>query len=386
MIPFARVLKYGNTAVNTIKIKKIRFAMNSTLALSRNGELYGRGAGAFGDGNGITFRDDWVLVRENVEDFWCNENQQAIYIRTSDKKILWCGSMKYRTGSSDTSFTSTFQEESILTTQGVRNIIFNESYTSILALSTAGSAYLIGSPRSWNGVTTVNTAWTLMGTGITSIMCTSTNYFTVMTNGVVNGGGQNIANILNATASTSNFYVWPINIGTARVSSPSITVGQYAIKFMGTSNTMLGRGYGFGGFFGYGSNQDITNTATISSSWPNFSSMIRQSDIPQGAPNKSYYYTSTKLYFMGMPSRSGSTSTSTVYSPEEISVPFSPGDIIYIQVAGAFVYIYLSTGKIYQAGVRYTNSGVFVDYAQFTEVESSYFDKFSIDVTRNEML
>lgn len=389
MIPFSRVLVYGNTATSKIEIKKMRCSHDSWLALSTKGDLYGRGTGALGDGLSVgSFRADWILIRSGVVDFWTNSNHQILYIKTDDNKLYWCGAKRYRSASTDLTYTTTFAEESSnITSLNFKRFLFNDSNSSILALTTTNTCFLIGMQRAFTGSSGSLSSWTLMASGVTEVLTTGTNYFTVATNGTVYGGGQNIANILNPTASSGDFFAWPISIGSMRTTNPGITNGQYSVKFISTLGEMVGRGFGNNGFFGNGSTADLKNTTTISAGWPDYSKMIRQSDQPPASSvNKSYYYTSSKLYFMGIPSRSGSTSTSTVLSPQQLVVPFTPSDIIYIQVGQNNTVIYTSSGKIYYAGMYFSSGTTYEDSVEFTEYDSSLFSKFKINITRNSML
>ena len=390
MIPFARVLKYGNIADTPIEIIKMRCMHISWIALSSNGDLYGRGYGSFGDGQPYaTWREDWFIIKSGVVDFWVNDSHQLLYIRTNDGKLSWCGDNRYRTGGTDSTLTTTFNPESaVINNLDIKRIIFNDGYVSLMVLSTGGACYLMGSPRAWNGSTTVTPTWSNVANGILEIMSTGTNYFTIASNGVVNGGGQNIANILNTTASSGTFYTWPVSIGTANVNDMSVTTGQYAIKFRnsGSLNTYMGRGFGNTGIFGNGSQADLKSTSVISSAWPELQQIIRQSDLPAGTQSKTYYYTPTSLYFMGTVPRSGSASTgSFVITPEKLVVPFVPNDIVYIEVKQNTVVVYTNGGKIYYAGLAFSSATVSNDAAQFVEW-TGWFDKFKINVTHDSML
>lgn len=72
MIPFSRMLEYGNIVIPE-EMKKISASNNSIALLYGNGNLYMRGTNSLLSW-GITANNnllDWTLVLQNVDDIWC---------------------------------------------------------------------------------------------------------------------------------------------------------------------------------------------------------------------------------------------------------------------------------------------------------------------------
>ena len=77
MIPFARMLEYGNVAPERIRITKMDAGTDHIALLYSNGELYTRGnggAGRLGTGNTISNYTSWSLVLTDVKDVWCGNS------------------------------------------------------------------------------------------------------------------------------------------------------------------------------------------------------------------------------------------------------------------------------------------------------------------------
>lgn len=74
MLPFARMMKYGNELPERTRIKKIQSGVLHIALLYDNGELYTRGEGSLGrlgTGNSTANYTSWTLVQQDVKDVWC---------------------------------------------------------------------------------------------------------------------------------------------------------------------------------------------------------------------------------------------------------------------------------------------------------------------------
>lgn len=393
MLPFPRMMVYGNTKP-ALKAIKIRSTNNSWLVLTNNGELYARGVGAFPDGQSVSaFRSDWILIATNVKNFWGNYNHQVLYIQYTDNSIQWIGANRYRTAGSDSTYTTTLATEPIITGTVMKQFLFNDTYASILALSEDGRSFLIGSTRAYTGTVSTLSSFVMQNSGLVDIFCTGTNFFATSTNGTVYGGGQNIANILNTSASSGTFYSFPVSIGQALSADSTlgyVSTSQYAIKFRNTSNALVGRGYGFNGFFGNNSTNDLASTTNIIQYYTDYSNIIRFNDVPRThSISRSYYYTSTgKLYVMSLATATGAGAiTDKILVPTELTVPFNPANIIYLELEQNSTTVYTSDGKIYAAGNRTDATNTNTTYDLFTEYDPSWFSIFDTSsLTRATML
>lgn len=94
MIPFARILTYGNTVQNKF-VKKIAGWQKALYLLDNNNILYAFGEssnGEFGNGQDINnFLDGWHILRDDVEDFWIEDMTPGCIIKTVDGKWFYTG-------------------------------------------------------------------------------------------------------------------------------------------------------------------------------------------------------------------------------------------------------------------------------------------------------
>lgn len=151
MIPFARIVKYGNAIPKPAGVLKISTSISHVGMLFDNGNLYLRGAGAeYKLGNDSTgfVQDRWIKCPYNVADVWCLT--YATIILTTDGKLYLAGQMGY-VGVVATSVPGWTDITSILSSipalGTIKNIASTESTTSngaILILLSSGDLYGIG--------------------------------------------------------------------------------------------------------------------------------------------------------------------------------------------------------------------------------------------------
>lgn len=94
MIPFARILSYGNTVQNKY-VKKIAGWQKALFLLDNTNTLYAFGEssnGEFGNGQDVNnFLDGWHVLRDDVEDFWIEDLTPGCIIKTVDGKWFYTG-------------------------------------------------------------------------------------------------------------------------------------------------------------------------------------------------------------------------------------------------------------------------------------------------------
>ncbi|MEX5639881.1 hypothetical protein AAAA58_02335 [Escherichia coli] len=91
MLPFVRMMNYGNIVPVPIQIKKITPTDLDVVVLYTDGQLYARGNnsfGKFGRGNNNAVKS-WTLIRENVKDFWVS--QGTLLVQDNDLNYFYCG-------------------------------------------------------------------------------------------------------------------------------------------------------------------------------------------------------------------------------------------------------------------------------------------------------
>lgn len=106
MLPFVRMLNYGNKAPSLPEITKILVPYTSSrpafMVLYDDNRLYGIGGGTvdnyiYGDGKPTEQKLEWTLIRDDVQDVWCT-NTSFVIIKTMDGKLLYTGRRSFQTG------------------------------------------------------------------------------------------------------------------------------------------------------------------------------------------------------------------------------------------------------------------------------------------------
>ncbi|AZU98469.1 putative DNA condensation protein [Salmonella phage SE_PL] len=386
MIPFTRMLNYGNIAEDS-KIVKIQFSTASWMILLSNGELHGRGNGAFGDGQAKVWHEDWTLIRNNVKNFWMDQFGNSLMLQETNNKVYYTGSRFYRT-SNDNTMETTFKEDIFFSSGSIiiDTVSFNTGSPSIGFIDNNNFFRVIGSQRGLNSSTVPYTNWNLVSTNIIAIGNSGTNWWTINTSGQVHGGGQNIASIF-SSAPESTFYSYPVLIGNAstdEIYGKSLQDHQYAIIFPSyVDKTWYGRGFGFNGVFGNGSTNNLTSTTIISNSWPMRTSIIGLADNSFSNCNTTMYYTNEGMYVTGNTSFRGLNDGTVRVSPVKVQVPFNTNDIVYLDLGNSATYVYLKDGSIYMCG-RFNTKTEIITYDTYTNI-SDKFGKFPKDLTKESM-
>lgn len=170
MIPFVRILGYGNVIERT-KIISAPGNFNSTFVLLNNGDMYGSGSNsgfAFGTGNTVPIYGNIQLLKSDVK--YCNMGSASVYI-TNDNKIWWCGAMHTfnSAGTNQTSWLEVTSQFGNIDIPNIKHII--PGYTSFVLMNN-GELYGRGLNRSGTiglGNSSYVNTWTLMGTGVKEI-------------------------------------------------------------------------------------------------------------------------------------------------------------------------------------------------------------------------
>jgi hypothetical protein len=387
MIPFARIMKYGNK-LQTRKVIKISAGLTGWVMLMDNGDLYCYGNGPMGDGKN-EFRSEWTFINSNVRNFWVDPINVFIVVQKDDNTVEYCGDQRYITGLTNQPIILNFTVDSMFAskTTRVKDIKFNTTQYSVGLITSTGVFYLRGSQRALNGGTSPLSSWTQFNTGIIALASSSTNWWTINSVGNVMGGGQNISQIFNNSAENT-FVSYPTSIGTtANVDDTNLLSGQYWVSFNSSANknSYYGRGFNSNGQFGNGTTTTLRATTIISSSWPNLGSMKNT-----GASNYDtitcimYYTTGGLIYYSGysayrVPGVAAGKNTMTAFT-----VPFDVNLIEYLYLDRQSTYAFLSDGRIFMIG-RYFNSAGLQENTDYTDV-TSMFGAFEKAYTRETMI
>lgn len=100
MLPFVRMLEYGNQAAVPVGVKSVKVLQNNVFILLEDGRLYGRGHNYFyqlGNGsNTPTIVEEWVECLTDVKEFWTTANTQGMLVRKNDGTWWSTGTQSYR--------------------------------------------------------------------------------------------------------------------------------------------------------------------------------------------------------------------------------------------------------------------------------------------------
>lgn len=237
MLPFPRLIIYGNTAPappEVIKILSPSTSGNSAiLVLYDNGDLYGIGGGTannylFGDGLLTTNKTEWTLIQQNVKDVFCRYNN-AILTRSFDDRFYCCGRTSFMTGSSTTTVTTytectSFIQAGLTSTQIANIKDIQLSGNNIFILINTGYVYRSGFDNTGvlgSGSATSLSSLQLLTTGVERVRLAQSSTIILKTDGTLwccgaNSNGQlgvnSLTNVLSLTQVTNPGYT-PIDIG-----------------------------------------------------------------------------------------------------------------------------------------------------------------------------
>lgn len=176
MLPFPRMMVYGNIAPEPSKILNIKANYQHMGLLYRNGHLYLRGTGSnykLGTGSTTNMYNGWIQCPYSVSDFWLSS--YGTMIRSTDNKIYVCGAQSfYNTGTSNyttwTDISSSFSTIDISTIKNVSFTALNLSTGSTLVLLSSGLLYGLGT-NSYNvmGAGSGTSVLRLLDTEVSSI-------------------------------------------------------------------------------------------------------------------------------------------------------------------------------------------------------------------------
>lgn len=316
MLPFPRMMVYGNIAPTGIKIKKYYKSPTSSMGIDSNNRLWYWGYNAYGGaGDGTTSTDyvNWKLIRNDVLNWWCNGSYGTSVIKTTDGKFWYCGNNGFTTGTWPGTATTTWTEIPFLSGKNVINIQVGDRF---MAAQIDDKLYGFGANVNgiFNGSTviasgSVLSTWTLFSStySVKEFRICGAQTYIVTNSNILLGCGSNANNALSSTG-----------IGTVVPFQTLLTVkdmtNPLSSAYKGVLNgnisinvsSVFGRGSGTGYQFGNSSTAVLANSTVISSSWPNYSSMstISYSGADYGSGSQNCLYvtgtgSTASIYAMG---------------------------------------------------------------------------------------
>lgn len=133
MLPFSRIIKYGNEVPKPLPIKKVITHLNSVYVLLTSGQLYARGLNTSGQlGIGSTTNSlTWQFSTDQVQDIWCG--QTAALIKKFDGSYMYTGN-NTNVGMPNGTSTNTWAVWSVSSTltSPIKDIAMSNSTISVL--------------------------------------------------------------------------------------------------------------------------------------------------------------------------------------------------------------------------------------------------------------
>lgn len=239
MIPFARIVQYGNVVVPEVtKIKKMEFGNQHYLLLNSKGELYGSGNNANRQFlSSVTTNGQWNLIETGVQDCWAG-GQWSMYKK--DNKIYHIGTNGISIGSFTIYTEITAAQLGSVQINDIINIFGTVGMVHVSTIN--GNIYAIGSNTNGNsglnnGTTTVSVLTQVPGlNGNTANVAKYMRYaqdgtaILQMTGGYLYGWGKNSSGML----ATGN----QLALGSAKAISfgaRGACVGYSAMTYMAAS-------------------------------------------------------------------------------------------------------------------------------------------------------
>lgn len=197
MIPFARILNYGNMIAPPQNVIQVGISDRGQFILMENGDLYYCGYNAGGEaGNGTTTPvSDWTLVGSDIAKFY--SGGRAVVVLKKDGTIWSSGNTSWYNNRTSDSFSTTLVEKTswytaALPVSSIANIV--QVGTLIFVLSTTGVLYGAGSAayRGSLGIgTTALYTLTQSAIGVRKVMTTGTDSIYISTDNRLYSSGWN---------------------------------------------------------------------------------------------------------------------------------------------------------------------------------------------------
>ena len=370
MIPFARIVKYGNVAPELGKIKDFQCTSDSSICnqylLYRNGDLYGFGnnSGVLGDG-GTTERTDWTLLYSNVKDIAVGGTNTVI--RTNDDKILSTGNLfemfpNKGYSETNTSFIDITNEFSSFNISTIKTLYMSQVNSTLFVIDENDKLFCTGSNAyyvSGKGTQTGSSLFGEVNNGDDVRIVRSSKYTTIVlkNDGTVWNCGTNTYRALGFGSNTSTRTSLS-NIGVT--GATAISTCEY------TSEYVMGGYFYLAGTNGYsngtGSSTTTFTTYTKSSQASLIPNYARIYDYVYGIGTQMYAWGDNALNMMGI--GPGYTITSRPCKFVTTPVDFDVSKVSSLYVTTYATYFIYNNETLYASGPAFytlmsTAAGVF---------------------------
>ena len=344
MLPFARMLEYGNIAPRSIK--QLIYS-DCCYVLYSTGELYGYGnnsSGTLGQGDLTNRYDKFYLLDTDVKVFACCD-RSLVYIKNDN--TIWC------TGESSSYSDSTAKDtiprnitsyfSSVINVQNISKI--QTARTSIVIRMPDGTVYGIGKNTSGElGTGTTNPVLTLSVIAVNTVDM-SANVSNV---GILDSNSNySICGLNNAGQLGTNNMISSSTFGVRMTNVRAIQQGLYSSYCMLNSGISMACGYNSQGELGVGLSSG--NILVFTNTSPNNVDIFYNSKI-----NRNHIFSSTFGVLNGVLYSAGngtSTSRNTSSVLRVMSGAFSPIGINFSAISSGYVGAFMYKGTdIYYTG------------------------------------
>lgn len=214
MIPFARLVRYGNK-LPVLKIRKFNSYYGGFVLLSTDGKLYVKGTqmyGQFGLGNTTAVTKPTVVMND-VADFWISSEQMVVQ---KNDGTVWCSGVNLGSFGLSPVSSSTFIDGTAAISPGLSNakdVKLSYRYGGFVVLKNTGDVQVLGKNSGTLGIPSATgtvTTWTTVATGVEEIKMSYQYTLAKKTDGSLWGWGINWAEAMIPGSSYS--YITPTQI------------------------------------------------------------------------------------------------------------------------------------------------------------------------------
>ncbi|HAO2010366.1 hypothetical protein VWH05_05860 [Escherichia coli O157] len=376
MLPFARMVKYGNIAPAPPKFKKILANNYNVAVLTSSGDLYVRGQnsnGLLGLGHKETVTT-WTLSTSGVEDFWLSTT--SLVIKKFNNEIWYSGSSTTvgMTGAAVSVWTSAMPTFNTLTLPILDMAVSNQTTSVLLSDRTIWSTGAGAEGQLGNGTTTnnVNTKFVQSTVSTEEDQLPFKLFASNLMHGYVTANGW-----LYYTGRVNAISTSGTSLYTVYTSAPTSLRSVINIEYYVNNNNSMAMAIGTdpngktiianGGAKRFGAQADGVNSTDIRAFAVQTASLMPPGDVLSMAHNTSYYNqviaTTDGIYCCGYNQSTqagmlgvGTSTNALVYTKAIVPDGF---DYSKSQMSGGYNRTYITDGNfVYSTGADVTYGGI----------------------------
>lgn len=384
MLPFSRILEYGNTVEGKVNIVKYKRSLNYSAAIDSNNQLWWYGYNTYG-GSGSGDTDNvfsWRVTNRNVTNIWTNQYNTTI-VRTAEQKYYWCGQDSWYTGVWPGNAHTTWTEISFLSSKNVKHIEIGQTYViALIGTELYGCGLNYGGVFNGSSVVAIGTVsnWVkISSTYVVDEFLVSNDNVFIKTSNSLMACGTNSNLIISGSTSNTTVLTWTSILSIAPMTNNPLSyafkASNYGLVIRSSNLNMYVRGSTSNYQLANNVNTGVIGTTTlVSSLYPNAFTVDTMLYTGSDATNilLTMYVSAGKLYGGGTQvyGELGTGDKAVKQVPVEIPLTINPDDpIIAIVGTQQTITIYTPT-KVLISG-RYHNGTAFVESTTFIEAPTN---------------